>query len=278
MKLLRCPTWSQRAVDIPDDGRAERRPPRRATGRYCVRALVGSVGVVFALVGCRNQDDAEKVAGAAQAVSTPSAVVPLSRLASEQSALAGPTTTTTRETPSAEAVGPSISANAAPTRGEAPLTVYFYGEVTGKAPGQVCRWEFGDGSAVIQQPTTRYTYATPGEYTARFSCLTGARRTQSIEIPISVSGEPFACELEADPDIGLVPLTVQFFAVLDDSMPGPVSVQWDFGDSGVGAGNPASHTYLAPGTFTAAVTVTNGLGQTVRRDVFIQVDGPDEAG
>jgi PKD repeat protein len=122
----------------------------------------------------------------------------------------------------------------------------------------------------------RHTYANPGEYTAKFSVI-GSGVGQSREISINVSGGGFACEIEADPDIGVVPLTVRFHAVLDDDAPVPLSFHWDFGDGGVGVGNPTSHTYRVPGTFTAIVAVTNGVGQTVRRDVPIQIDTPDEA-
>jgi PKD repeat protein len=176
--------------------------------------------------------------------------------------------------PSPEEAVLSISADAAPMWGEAPLTVDFLGEATGGPPGLRCRWDFGDRSAPVHQLSARHTYANPGEYAAKFTVF-GSGVSQSREIPISVSGGGFACEIEADPDIGVVPLTVRFHAVLHDDVPAPLSFQWDFGDGGVGVGNPTSHAYLVPGTFTATVAVTNGLGQTARGDVPIQVDAAD---
>lgn len=108
----------------------------------------------------------------------------------------------------------------------------------------------------------------------------GTQSAEELTPSISADAEPiagggFGVETEVDPDIGLVPLTVQFRAVLDDGVPAPLSFHWDFGDGGAGASNATSHTYLVPGTFTASITVTNGVGQTVRRNVEIQVDGRD---
>jgi len=153
--------------------------------------------------------------------------------------------------------------------------VDFSGEATGGPQQLHFRWEFGDGSAAVYQRVARHTYVNAGEYTATLS-VTGAGVSESTYLSISVVDGDFPCEIEAAPDIGLPPLRVQFFAVLDDPLPQPLSVDWTFGDGAVGSGNPTSHTYRTPGTFTAAVAVTDGDGRTVRRDVLIQVDAPDE--
>ena len=79
-------------------------------------------------------------------------------------------------------------------------------------------------------------------------------------------------EIDADPDIGRAPLTVQFSAVLGRQAAGPFSYQWDFGDGSQDTSNAVSHTYTEPGAYTATLTVTSEDGQSGTRDVVIQVD------
>ncbi len=83
-----------------------------------------------------------------------------------------------------------------------------------------------------------------------------------------------AIDIDADPDIGLAPLSVQFSAVLGRQPAGQLSYQWDFGDGGEDTINPTSHTYSEPGQYTATLTVTDDRGQSGTHDVLIQVDAP----
>jgi len=244
-----------------------------------VRCRIGtgvtSVAILCTMAACQAPDDTRPTSGSTQVVRTSSdAVPPMPSLAATEIPTAAPfTPAASTPTPSAAL---SISARAVPLRGEAPLTVDFYGEGLGGAEDLRYRWEFGDGSAAVYHRSARHTYVYAGKYAATLS-VSGDGASQSTSLPISVSVRDFACEIEADPDIGLPPLRVKFRVVVADDLPGPHSVHWDFGDSAVATGNPTSHTYLGPGTFTATVTVTDGHGRTVQRDVPIQVDAPDEA-
>ena len=83
-----------------------------------------------------------------------------------------------------------------------------------------------------------------------------------------------AIDIDADPDIGLAPLSVQFSAVLGRQPAGQLSYQWDFGDGSQDTSNPTSHTYSEPGQYTATLTVTDDSGQSGTHDVLIQVDAP----
>ena len=82
-------------------------------------------------------------------------------------------------------------------------------------------------------------------------------------------------EIDADPDIGRAPLTVQFSAVIAREPAAPWSYQWDFGDGSQDTSNPTSHTYGEPGEYTATLTVTDDTGQSRTHDVVIQVDPPE---
>jgi PKD repeat protein len=169
----------------------------------------------------------------------------------------------------------SVSASGNPDSGGVPLTVNFTAEVQGGPPDLRYHWDFGDHSPPAYQLSVQHTYRTPGDYTAVLT-VSGDGAEDSDEVSIEVSEEGFDVSIDADPDIGKAPLTVQFSAVLDDDLPGPFSYQWDFGDGGGDVANPTTHTYREPGTYTATCVVTNSQGQIGREDVDIQVDPIEE--
>ncbi|MEU6415462.1 ThuA domain-containing protein [Microbispora sp. NPDC046933] len=79
------------------------------------------------------------------------------------------------------------------------------------------------------------------------------------------------------PATGVAPLQVDFTATASDpDGDTPLAYKWDFGVAG--APRPttakASHTYTAPGTYTAEVTVTDAKGATATQKVTIKVDAP----
>jgi PKD repeat protein len=165
----------------------------------------------------------------------------------------------------------SVTANADPDSGGAPLVVNFEAEVSEARPGLRYRWDFGDKSPPAYQLIVQHTYQSPGEYTATFTA-TGPDVDESDEVSIDVTEEGFDVDIEADPDIGGAPLTVHFSAVLDDDLVGPFYYQWDFGDGSHDVSNPTNHTYRAAGQYTATLAVTNAQGQVGRKDIEIQVD------
>ncbi|MBF8187134.1 ThuA domain-containing protein [Nonomuraea sp. K274] len=81
----------------------------------------------------------------------------------------------------------------------------------------------------------------------------------------------------ANPASGTAPLTVDFTATAaDPEGDEPLTYRWNFGVNG--APQPetaeASHTYTAPGTYTATVTVTDAKGAVATAQVPIKVDAP----
>ena len=65
----------------------------------------------------------------------------------------------------------------------------------------------------------------------------------------------------ATPPTGTAPFTVAFTGTATDAEGDtPLTYAWDFGDGGTATTANASHTYTAPGTFTATLTVTDARG------------------
>lgn len=80
----------------------------------------------------------------------------------------------------------------------------------------------------------------------------------------------------ATPATGVAPLTVDFAATASDPEGDPITYKWNFGVTG--APEPttaeASHTYTAPGNYTAVVTVTDEKGASATAQVQIKVEAP----
>jgi hypothetical protein len=85
---------------------------------------------------------------------------------------------------------PLASLSAAPTTGNAPLTVSFNGSASSDPDGTIISysWDFGDGAAASGSATS-HVYSTPGTYTARLTVTDnqGASGSQTVSIQVSAS-------------------------------------------------------------------------------------------
>ncbi len=93
---------------------------------------------------------------------------------------------------------------------------------------------------------------------------------------VDVQGTPTPLSVQAHASLvsGSAPLPVTFNA---SSSGGnlPVVYHWRFGDGSVGAGSRTTHTYLAPGTFTATVWANDSAGQSAQANVTVTIQaGP----
>jgi PKD repeat protein len=78
-------------------------------------------------------------------------------------------------------------------------------------------------------------------------------------------------EAAADPNGGTAPLRVRFTASGRDPEGAQLMYVWEFGDGGMAGGRSATHTYTAPGTYDAKVTVTDSHGATGTATVRVVV-------
>jgi serine protease len=88
----------------------------------------------------------------------------------------------------------------------------------------------------------------------------------------SAPAEPPVAEFSGTPTTGEAPLLVAF---TDASTESPTSWLWDFGDSTTSTLQNPSKLYATPGTYTVALTATNGDGSDVETKVdYITVSAP----
>jgi PKD repeat protein len=173
---------------------------------------------------------------------------------------------------------PHVDAVADPASGRGPLEVQF--EAVGTDPDGdplTYEWDFGDGGGLFGAVVS-HTYQEAGEYTATVTVTDpdGASATDEVEITVEdpPANQAPTVRALADPQTGPAPLRVRLTAAPRDVEDGTdLLVVWDFGDGGQGGGEAVWHTYTAPGTYQAKVTVTDRGGATATATVPITVTG-----
>ena len=84
--------------------------------------------------------------------------------------------------------------------------------------------------------------------------------------------DPLVISVQATPLSGTPPLTTYLSARVHSGEP-PYTFSWDFGDETTGSSEQSpSHTYTAPGTYTATCTVTDSADQIKSDAVTITVE------
>jgi len=171
---------------------------------------------------------------------------------------------------------PVASMLATPTQGEVPLTVVFDAWESTDSDGTIrsYRWDFGDGES-DRGVTVEYTYPEIGSYIATLTVRDNAggvsEATQLIEVTGPINRPPTELSIDAAPTTGFVPLIVSFIATATDPDGTIESYAWEFGDGATRTGPTVAHTYIAPGTYQATLTVTDDEGATATETVNIQV-------
>jgi PKD repeat protein/glucose/arabinose dehydrogenase len=173
---------------------------------------------------------------------------------------------------------PSVDAAALPGSGPAPLEVLFTAEGTDPDGDELTyEWDFGDGSDEATGASVSHTYTAAGTYTATVTASDGNGGTDTAEVQVVVGNPPAnqapTVQAAADPSSGAAPLTVRFSSAARDPDGDPLLYVWSFGDGGQAGGASATHTYGAPGTYTATVTVTDPDGATGTATVQVTVTG-----
>jgi uncharacterized repeat protein (TIGR02543 family) len=172
---------------------------------------------------------------------------------------------------------PVASFTATPEFGHAPLEVAFNGAASHADGATLTRydWNFGDGTQALDAgPYVTHTFTEEGEYLVLLTVTDSNERTGSTGRTITVGNVAPTAVLTATPTAGVDPLPVSFDASASFDPDGTITrYDWNFGDGNTVADGGANrqHTYLAPGTYTATVTVTDDSGATDTASVEITI-------
>lgn len=125
-------------------------------------------------------------------------------------------------------------------------------------------WNFGDGNTDTQQSPS-HTFASAGTFNVTLIVANANGCPDTITIPVTVDPIPIAA---------FSPSSVCFnnpTPFTDNSTGNPTQWLWDFGDGNTSTQQNPSHTYSAPGTYTASLIVTTASGckDTVSRVIAI---------
>jgi PKD repeat protein/lysophospholipase L1-like esterase len=173
--------------------------------------------------------------------------------------------------PGANAGGPYAAAQG--------TSVNFSGMNSSDPQGEalIYAWNFGDGRSTGTGVNPSHTYAVSGTYavsltvtnTSGLSATTTTQAIISARPPGANAGGPYAAAQG----------TAVNFSGMNSSDPQgeALTYAWNFGDgSSTGSDVNPSHTYVAPGTYTVSLTVTNtsGLSATTTTQAIISARPP----
>jgi len=86
---------------------------------------------------------------------------------------------------------------------------------------------------------------------------------------------PVITSAAAIPDVSALPGDSIVFSVAASDPDGNIlSYTWNFGDGASASGANVSHTYTAPGNYTATVNVSDGLGGSVNTTILVTINVP----
>lgn len=167
---------------------------------------------------------------------------------------------------------PQAVAHASTLAGEVPLTVAFDGSGSTDADGIVAyHWAFGDGSEHAGALGT-HVFTSAGNQRVTLTVVDARGASSQTTLDIAVG----AALLESPSGFAATPIVADPLSL---SLQGPAitgaSYAWDFGDGQIGTGAQAAHTYAAPGTYEAVLTISlpDGSSQMLRQLVAVPTNG-----
>jgi len=160
---------------------------------------------------------------------------------------------------------PSVSIQANPSSGSAPLTVTYTASASGGSGNYEYNFYYMNNNQQYQwsgwqsSNTFTYTYTSSGVYYAMVEVedtVTGATASSNYA-QVTVSAPPLQVSINAYPTSGNAPLSVQFYSSVSGGV-GNYQYTWYFGDGGTSTQANPTHTYTTPGTYWAQLYVQSG--------------------
>ncbi len=153
----------------------------------------------------------------------------------------------------------SASITATPTTGTVPLTVAFSPSITAASSAATYLWSFGDAAgSTATTRTASFTYATAGDYSARFRVDDTNARAYAHTIIHATAAVVCSVACTATvPSTATVGSAALFQATATATgCSGTAAYSWTFGDGQSSAAQNASHAYAAAGTYGWTLTTS----------------------
>ncbi len=163
----------------------------------------------------------------------------------------------------------TITADASPKSGTAPLTVSFTASATGNSPF-IFKWDFGDGESSSSQ-NAQHTYNTLGTYFAVLNVTDSLGISKEKRIQITAAGDTTpTVAIASDKTTGNAPLTVRLSAKIESGN-APFTYLWEIGDKKFTTQNVTA-TFEDPQTYTIKLTVKDIDGDSASSSAKIVVN------
>jgi PKD repeat protein len=161
--------------------------------------------------------------------------------------------------------------------GQAPLKVSFDAGSSSGANIVEYKWDFeNDGVIDDNGQIVEHVFTESGEYEVKLTINSSDGKTASKLVNVSVGGKGINPVVTATPNVGQVPLTVEFDATAtkEASDSNIVSFRWDFGDgTPIRKGLPVmTHRYDRVGDFTVTVTAITDKNEVASTEVLVFVN------
>jgi len=156
--------------------------------------------------------------------------------------------------------------SASVTSGVAPLSVNFDSSQSTDESNQIVTriWDFNDdGLEDSREAAPSHTYTNNGQYRVKLTIIDNDGNNATATETITVgSGTPPTAVISALPSAGQAPLSVTFNGNGSSDAGGGsiVSYSWSIDGAAPNTGQSISHTFLTPGTYNVALTVTDDDG------------------
>ena len=162
------------------------------------------------------------------------------------------------------ATAPVVQSVSGPDTLETEETGTFEASINEEADAPVTyTWNFGEGST-SSGLLTNHSYSSAGRYSIRFEASNeGGSDADTISVRVVPPPQPASItSVNARPNPVDEGEPVRFNSnVQGDS---PLSYSWSFGDGAEAAGRSPTHTYQAPGQYTARLRTSNSVGDDTR--------------